>query len=147
MLTRVRVAGPFTVESVSVHRTLAIDWNDELIDKSERATGCAETRPGFRTEETDPECDSVRMGLENFKAAGVWQAAKEGRIAFTALARLAGPPHLRQRHMHGERHPAPGRQALSAPSSAPCRAPIPRGRPSRSRRCGGLDVLIGCAFN
>ena len=29
---RIRVAGPFTVESLSPHRTLAVDWNDELID-------------------------------------------------------------------------------------------------------------------
>ncbi len=48
--TRVRVAGPFTVESVSPHRTLAVDWNDELVDLSERSAGCAETGPGFRTE-------------------------------------------------------------------------------------------------
>ena len=30
--SRIRVAGPFTVESLSPHRTLAVDWNDELID-------------------------------------------------------------------------------------------------------------------
>src|SRR6185437_13467240 len=30
--SRIRVAGPFTVESLSPHRTLAVDWNDELVD-------------------------------------------------------------------------------------------------------------------
>ena len=30
--TRVRVAGPFTVESLSPHRVLAVDEDDELID-------------------------------------------------------------------------------------------------------------------
>ena len=34
---RVRVAGPFTVENLSPHRTLAVDWDDELIDEQERA--------------------------------------------------------------------------------------------------------------
>src|ERR1700719_3864400 len=29
---KVRVAGPFTVESLSPHRVLAVDENDELID-------------------------------------------------------------------------------------------------------------------
>jgi adenine-specific DNA-methyltransferase len=31
----VRVAGPFTVESLSPHRTLGVDENDELIDPME----------------------------------------------------------------------------------------------------------------
>src|SRR5690606_23321949 len=31
----VRVAGPFTVESLSPHRTLGVDENDELIDPLE----------------------------------------------------------------------------------------------------------------
>ena len=30
---KVRVAGPFTVESLSPHRVLAVDENDELIDE------------------------------------------------------------------------------------------------------------------
>ena len=33
---KVRVAGPFTVESVSPHRTLGVDENDELIDPAEK---------------------------------------------------------------------------------------------------------------
>ena len=37
--SRIRVAGPFTVESLSPHRTLAVDWNDELIDVLEAAEG------------------------------------------------------------------------------------------------------------
>lgn len=36
---KVRVAGPFTVESLSPHRTLAVDWDDELIDLHEAAEG------------------------------------------------------------------------------------------------------------
>ncbi len=34
---KVRVAGPFTVESLSPHRTLGVDENDELIDPLEKA--------------------------------------------------------------------------------------------------------------
>jgi adenine-specific DNA-methyltransferase len=33
---KVRVAGPFTVESLSPHRVLGVDENDELIDPAER---------------------------------------------------------------------------------------------------------------
>ena len=41
---RVRVAGPFTVESLSPHRVLAVDENDELIDELERRRGPARER-------------------------------------------------------------------------------------------------------
>ena len=34
---KVRVAGPFTVESLSPHRVLAVDENDELIDGSSKS--------------------------------------------------------------------------------------------------------------
>jgi adenine-specific DNA-methyltransferase len=45
---KVRVAGPFTVESLSPHRVLAVDENDELIDQiseGEAATGEARRSP------------------------------------------------------------------------------------------------------
>ena len=34
---KVRVAGPFTVESLSPHRVLAVDENDELIDGASKS--------------------------------------------------------------------------------------------------------------
>ena len=43
--SRIRVAGPFTVESLSPHRTLAVDWNDELIDMLD----ASEAGAGHRT--------------------------------------------------------------------------------------------------
>ena len=46
--SRVRVAGPFTVESLSPHRTLAVDWNDELIDVLAAAEGRREAAPTRR---------------------------------------------------------------------------------------------------
>ena len=46
---KVRVAGPFTVESLSPHRVLAVDENDELIDSSPRRThGTATSRTSRR---------------------------------------------------------------------------------------------------
>jgi len=76
---KVRVAGPFTVESLSPHRVLAVDENDELIDKA------AEPEPGYGEER-----DFVQMILENLKTAGVQQAHKEDRISFTALTPWPG---------------------------------------------------------
>jgi adenine-specific DNA-methyltransferase len=57
---RVRVAGPFTVESLSPHRVLGVDENDELID------GVAESEDGYGEER-----GFVQMILENLKTAGV----------------------------------------------------------------------------
>jgi adenine-specific DNA-methyltransferase len=70
----VRVAGPFTVESLSPHRVLAVDENDELIDH------LGDPQGGYGEER-----NFVQMILENLKTAGVQQAHKEDRIAFTSL--------------------------------------------------------------
>ncbi len=80
---KVRVAGPFTVESLSPHRTLAVDWDDELIDLHEAAEG-------KRQKEREGTDDFAHMILENLKAAGVQQAHKEDRIAFTSLSGWPG---------------------------------------------------------
>ena len=70
----VRVAGPFTVESLSPHRVLGVDENDELID------GIAESQDGYGGEK-----DFVQMILENLKSAGVQQAHKEDKIVFVSI--------------------------------------------------------------
>ncbi|WP_442497237.1 site-specific DNA-methyltransferase [Methylobacter sp. sgz302048] len=76
---KVRVAGPFTVESLSPHRVLTVDENDELVD------GVAETNAEYREER-----DFVQMILENLKTAGVQQAHKQDKIVFTALSPWPG---------------------------------------------------------
>jgi adenine-specific DNA-methyltransferase len=76
--TKVRVAGPFTVESLSPHRTLAVDWDDELIDISDASQG-------KRAKGGEDGADFVEMILENLRAAGVQQAHKEDRINFVTL--------------------------------------------------------------
>jgi len=80
---KVRVAGPFTVESLSPHRVLAVDENDELIDKA------AEPEPAYGPTAGE-ERDFVQMILENLKTAGVQQAHKEDKIGFTALTPWPG---------------------------------------------------------
>ena len=75
----VRVAGPFTVESLSPHRVLAVGADDELIVDVADAHGSY-----------GEEVDFVQMILENLKTAGVQQAHKEDRITFTSLTPWAG---------------------------------------------------------
>jgi len=76
---KVRVAGPFTVESLSPHRVLSVDENDELIHPTANSDGGS-------TDETD----FVEMILENLKTAGVQQAHKDDKIAFTSIAPWPG---------------------------------------------------------
>ena len=70
----VRVAGPFTVESLSPHRMLGVDEHGELIDR------VAET-PGHYGE---PQ-DFAAIILDQLRTAGVQQAHKEDRISFDSL--------------------------------------------------------------
>ena len=76
---KVRVAGPFTVESLSPHRVLGVDENDELIDN------IADGRTGYEAKRDFPT-----MILENLRVAGVQQADKASRITFTALTPWPG---------------------------------------------------------
>ena len=76
---KVRVAGPFTVESLSPHRVLGVDENDELIDN------VAQTRLGY-----GEVADFADMILENLETAGVQQAHKEDKIIFSSLTRWPG---------------------------------------------------------
>ena len=76
---QVRVAGPFTVESLSPHRVLGVDEHDELID------GIAESQDGYSDEQ-----GFVQMILEHLKTAGVQQAHKEDKLSFTSLTPWPG---------------------------------------------------------
>ena len=71
---KVCVAGPFTVESLSPHRMLAVDENDEFIDN------VTEAKLGYGKNQ-----DFAAMILENLKTSGVQQAHKEDHIAFTGI--------------------------------------------------------------
>ena len=131
---KVRVAGPFTVESLSPHRVLAVDENDELIH-------------GYLQSPDGEETDFVQMVLENLKLAGVQQAHKEDKINFSSVAAWPG------RYISAE-----GR-FVEGDSNVEKRAGIFIGpefgtvsRPDlveAAREAGdaNFDVLISCAFN
>jgi adenine-specific DNA-methyltransferase len=74
---RIRVAGPFTVESLSPHRVLA---TDEDRPATERA---ADTAAGPGSYET--------VILENLRAAGVQNTVKQERLKFDLLEPYASP--------------------------------------------------------
>jgi adenine-specific DNA-methyltransferase len=131
---KVRVAGPFTVESLSPHRVLGVDENDELID------GSREDKAEYEDRKTFPD-----MILENLKTAGVQQAHKEDRIAFTALTPWPGDLVCADgRYMEGDT------EKRAAIFIGPEFGTVQRADlVSAAREAGdaAFDVLIACAFN
>ena len=133
---KVRAAGPFTVESLSPHRVLAVDENDELIDPSTKS-------------KTGDERDFVKMILENLKTAGVQQAHKEDKVTFSAITPWPGDLVCAEgRYFEGG--PDAGRQKRAAIFIGPEFGTVSRPdlvSAAREAGDGGFDVLIACAFN
>lgn len=81
---KVRVAGPFTVESLSPHRVVPSD-SDALYDEIEANAGRRK-----RPLASAPPTDFAEVVLENLKTSGVQQGAKADRIEFTSLTPWPG---------------------------------------------------------
>ena len=75
--SKVRVSGPFTVESLSPHRMVSAD--EDYSNPSEKETD----QEGVS--EAIPLNDFTQMVLENMKSVGVHQVAKEDRITFSTI--------------------------------------------------------------
>jgi adenine-specific DNA-methyltransferase len=132
---KVRVAGPFTVESLSPHRVLGVNENDELIDTLK------EDSAEYGAKQSFPQ-----MILENLKTAGVQQAHKEDRISFTSLAPWPGEGRVcaEGRYLEGNAEKRAG-IFIGPEFGTVQRADLVEA----TRECGdaGFDVLIACAFN
>ena len=124
----VRVAGPFTVESLSPHRVLALDENDEVIDPAEKS---AEAR------------DFVSMVLENLKE--VQQAHKDDKITFSSITPWPGDLVCAE-----GRYQESGKEKRAAILVGPEFGTVSRpDLVSAAREAGdaGFDTLLACAFN
>jgi adenine-specific DNA-methyltransferase len=134
----VRVAGPFTVESLSPHRVLGVDENDELIDPN--VTKAAQPGGEYHEKQTFPQ-----MILENLKTAGVQQAHKQDKIIFTALTPWPGDLVCAEgRYMEGDK------EKRAAIFIGPEFGTVTRPDLVEAARESGdadFDVLITCAFN
>jgi adenine-specific DNA-methyltransferase len=146
---RVRVAGPFTVESLSPHRVAAVDVDDSLFDELEASEG--RRQPG----ETSESADFAEMVLENLRKSGVQQAHKADRLVFTMLKpwpgkflcaegrvrqasegegdTLADSPERRAAILVGPEYGTVARADLTAAA--------------REAMEAGFDLLIAAAFN
>ncbi|MEI4491552.1 site-specific DNA-methyltransferase [Mameliella alba] len=135
---RVRVAGPFTVESLSPHRTQAVNEHGELIDEADAASG--------KREAGEQEAENYRTAiLENLAKAGVQQAGREDRIDFTSLSAWPGEWLAAEgRYMEGETERRAG--ILIGPEYGTLqRADLVAA--AREAADAGFDLVIACAFN
>ena len=136
---RVRVTGPFTVESLSPHRTLGVDENDELIDGNAKPDGAQ-----------GAEQDFAFMILENLKTAGVQQAHKEDKINFSSLLPWGGGGYIcaEGRYIKGDEDTGVEKRAgiFIGPEFATL-SRVDLVAAAREAADAGFDVLISCSFN
>ena len=135
---KVRVAGPFTVESISPHRVLGVDENDEIIDR------VAEARASYGTTQ-----DFGAVILEHLRMSGVQQAHKEDRITFSSVTPWPGEFVCADgRYFEGGDEAAPEKRAaiFIGPEFGTVARPDLVAA-AREAADAGFDVLVACAFN
>jgi adenine-specific DNA-methyltransferase len=130
---KVRVAGPFTVESLTPHRTLVVNEEGNAVDLTE-------SRLGFTAKKNFTE-----LILENLKAAGVQQAHKADKITLSSLSPWPGDlicAEGRYREGDIERRAA----IFIGPEFGTVQRPD-LVQAAREAADAKFDVLITCAFN
>ncbi len=141
---KVRVAGPFTVDSLSPHRLLAVDENDELIDN------VAESKLGYGEKfDSSSNQDFATMILEHLKTSGVQQAQKEDRISFSGISLWPGDLVCAEgAYFEGDEDS--GAQKRAGIFIGPEFGTVSRPdlvQAAREAADADFDVLIACAFN
>lgn len=137
-VSKVRVAGPFTVESLSPHRIVPSDMLD-LVEETLAAAGKRR-----RALEAAPPTDFAAMVLENLKTSGVQGRDRADKVRFTALTAWPGKwiggagTYLEGEH---ERRAA----VFIGPEFGTCSRPdlvaaAPEAVDAR------FDILVACAF-
>ena len=141
---KVRVAGPFTVDSLSPHRLLAVDENDELIGN------IAEARLGYGDNfDRSSNQDFATMILEHLKTSGVQQTHKEDRISFSGIRPWPGDLVCAEgAYFEGDEDS--GIQKRAGIFIGPEFGTVARPDLVQAAREAGeadFDVLVACAFN
>ena len=163
---KVRVAGPFTVESLSPHRVMTVGVDDEPIDPQQAVRKDGDAK------------DFAQVILDNLRTAGVQQADKKDKINFTALTGWPGTyicavgtyeenSELGMVNSEVKTNPPPAPSSIhnseftirNSPHHSPRRAGIFIGPEfgtvgrqdlvlaAREAGDANFDVLIACAFN
>ena len=150
--SRVRVAGPFTVESLSPHRVPAVDVDDSLFDEIEAAEGRA------KKGQSGERVDFAEMVLDNLKRSGVQQRARDDKLVFETMKLWPGEFILaegtvRQKSLteaEGEEATEAGPTRRAAIFVGPEYGTVSRPAltaAAREAMDAGFDLLIAAAFN
>ena len=135
---RVRVAGPFTVESLSPHRMSPVDENGELIDEVDAVRG----NHGGQEQEAENYRKAI---MENLAKAGVQQIGREDAIKFDTLTPWPGDWIAAEgRYMEGETERRAG-IFIGPEYGTVSRADLVD--TAREAADAGFDIVIACAFN
>jgi adenine-specific DNA-methyltransferase len=132
--SKVRVAGPFTVESLSPHRTMIVNDDDTITDPLKQGA----TAEGAT--------DFAQMILNTLRVAGVQQAHKQDRISFESLDGWPGELLAGK----GSYRDADGTIKTAGIFIGPEFGTVTRvDLVEAARECAdvGFNVLISCAFN
>ncbi|WP_404381644.1 site-specific DNA-methyltransferase [Caenispirillum salinarum] len=151
--SKIRVTGPFTVESLSPHRILAPDEDDdEILQALEEDASDAgkplppRTRSARRPDETARgEDDFVRVVLDNLKKAGVQNTKKGEKLVFTELKPWSGGHFL---HLEGHYEEA-GKDRRVAVFIGPEYGTVSKGmvrRAAKEAMDSAFHTLIVCGF-
>ena len=137
--SRVRVAGPFTVESLSPHRVVPAD--DDAQGDDVKASEGKRRRSKFMTAPTD----FAEMVLEHLRTAGVHQAEKRDTIKFTSLTGWPGEYICAEAHFQeGETQ---RRAAIFLGPEFGTLSRVDLVAAAREATEARFDVLIACSFN
>jgi adenine-specific DNA-methyltransferase len=136
---KVRVAGPFTVESLSPHRVLGVDEDDELIDVLGEPPAPYGEEHAF-----------VPMILENLRVSGVQQAHKEDRITFSSVVPWPGELICGEGRFLEGASGKENKEKRAALFVGPEFGTVTRpdlAQAAREAAEAGFDILIALAFN
>ena len=131
---RVRVAGPFTVESLSPHRAVLMD--------DDSPNGISEKPDGYAS-----EYDFADIILEDLRAEGIQQAHKEDRIKFTSLVHWPGRMVCADGAVAGEGDNPDRRAAIFIGPEFGTVSRTDLVEAAREAAESGFDMLIACAFS
>jgi len=143
--SKVRVAGPFTVESLDPHRMMNVDEDGNLIDPLVLMATNDAKAAHEAIYDSKPAADYAAMILENLRIAGIQQSAKSDKIDFETLEAIPGAYVCAEgKYMRKEK------QIRAGIFIGPEFGTVTRGdlvEAAREASERGFDEMIACAFN
>jgi len=131
---KVRVAGPFTVESLSPHRTMIVNDDDSLID------------PHKQGATAEGATDFAHMVLNTLRVSGVQQANKQDRINFESLEGWPGN-YIASKAKYKDAGDNIKTAGIFIGPEFGTVSRVDLVEAARECADAGFDVLISCAFN